>query len=385
MKPSISGHQLLSPVSQRINQLITLNKDQVEQHLRHEGRSRLAVLVRRLPSTDSITLQHAAINDLPIAKNALALAAASSTLNHLERKHYKHACEAADIAIIILGLPLAYPLLDLIQLLETSHLLTANLPLHTTFRFHAPKPQNELQILPNMNLTCSETMHSNLSAIQFAQFFKSDEPLVIRKLAESWPALQKWSNPSFWINQHGHRIVPIERTSKTEPMQESFVTIAEIIHMMNNESKSEMQHCVYMAQHPLLDYIPVLQNDIRHPSYMNVADKVKADLVNVWMGSRGTGTKLHFDSADNFLVQLVGTKSIVLIDPKQSHLLYQTCADDNISPVDIAKPDKRKFPQFAEVRGMTVHLEPGDALYIPSQYWHWVRALSSSISVNFWF
>jgi len=30
-------------------------------------------------------------------------------------------------------------------------------------------------------------------------------------------------------------------------------------------------------------------------------------------------------------------------------------------------------------------LAPGDMLFIPSKHWHYVRSLSPSFSVNFWF
>ncbi len=34
--------------------------------------------------------------------------------------------------------------------------------------------------------------------------------------------------------------------------------------------------------------------------------------------------------------------------------------------------------------GRETVLGPGDGLYIPARHWHYVRALSPSISVNFW-
>lgn len=42
------------------------------------------------------------------------------------------------------------------------------------------------------------------------------------------------------------------------------------------------------------------------------------------------------------------------------------------------------FPRFKEARYTEVELGPGEALYIPRGHWHYVRALTASFSVSFW-
>ena len=43
------------------------------------------------------------------------------------------------------------------------------------------------------------------------------------------------------------------------------------------------------------------------------------------------------------------------------------------------------WPLLAQATYTETILSPGDALYIPSGVWHYVRGLSVSLSVNFWF
>lgn len=52
--------------------------------------------------------------------------------------------------------------------------------------------------------------------------------------------------------------------------------------------------------------------------------------------------------------------------------------------VDVENPDLEKFPRFAEAPFLSCVLCPGEILFIPVQYWHYVRALDLSFSVSFW-
>ena len=64
-----------------------------------------------------------------------------------------------------------------------------------------------------------------------------------------------------------------------------------------------------------------------------------------------------------------------------------TPAGQPISLVDHARPDLERFPRYAEAlkHQQTFELLPGDALFIPSQWWHGVESLEPiSALVNFW-
>ena len=115
--------------------------------------------------------------------------------------------------------------------------------------------------------------------------------------------------------------------------------------------------------------------------------------INVWIGTGGTRTPLHYDSYDNLLVQLVGAKYVRLYDPDETPNLYVLDKQSdgygkqgNMSQLDCEQENWKEHPlakgaKYQEV----VLLEPGDALFLPSRWWHYVRSLSSSVSVNYWF
>jgi hypothetical protein len=108
---------------------------------------------------------------------------------------------------------------------------------------------------------------------------------------------------------------------------------------------------------------------------------------NIWMGSRGNVTKLHYDTEDNINVQLRGSKEVILYPSAQLDELYPRRPWEymaNFSRVDIEKPDLARFPLFSRATPWRAVLQPGDFLYIPIYWWHQFYTLDASINVNFW-
>lgn len=114
-------------------------------------------------------------------------------------------------------------------------------------------------------------------------------------------------------------------------------------------------------------------------------------LVSLWLGNRARVAP-HFDVPDNVACVVAGRRRFTLFPPDQLANLYigpldRTPAGMPISLVDLAAPDLARFPRFGQAlaRARVFELGPGDALFIPSQWWHGVESLSPvSALVNFW-
>ncbi|WCT79747.1 cupin-like domain-containing protein (plasmid) [Novosphingobium humi] len=114
-------------------------------------------------------------------------------------------------------------------------------------------------------------------------------------------------------------------------------------------------------------------------------------LQSIWIGNR-TMTAPHYDNVENIACVVAGRRQFTLFPIDQLPNLYMgpldlTPAGQPISLVDIRAPDFERFPRYreAQAHGLTAILEPGDAIYIPTLWWHGVESLDSvNVMVNTW-
>lgn len=218
-------------------------------------------------------------------------------------------------------------------------------------------------------------------------------------------------NLKYFQRQYGHRIVPIEVGIMNDKggMKEKMITIDELVRSFLIPSTQKIcwplsssdSGIAYLAQHELFNQIPELMESIE-PSPRLCGNDGPVQM-NVWMGTGGTRTPLHFDSFDNLFVQIVGAKYVRLYGIEETEKLYVIRGkgtnsnpelatygkQGNMSAIkceidDFVESEKCRFPKAKEAIYREVVMFPGDCLFIPARVWHYVRSLSTSISVNYW-
>ncbi|XP_051998421.1 HSPB1-associated protein 1 homolog [Xyrauchen texanus] len=110
----------------------------------------------------------------------------------------------------------------------------------------------------------------------------------------------------------------------------------------------------------------------------------------LWIGTQGANTPCHLDSYGcNLVFQVQGRKRWHLFPPDDTSCLYPTRIpyeeSSVFSQVSVVHPDQKKFPAFRRAQVHTVTLKPGQVLFVPRHWWHYVESLDPvTISVNSW-
>lgn len=213
----------------------------------------------------------------------------------------------------------------------------------------------------------------------FESYRAQSRPVVLKGAARQWPATRKWS-PEYLARTWGDLPVkPSVNLPATEvPYQFRDVnhrremTLAQFVQWMDGGDRC------YLDQ-VRGDELPGLAEDI------DFASLGEPDLKGIvfWMGAR-TRSGLHYDYADNLFAQIHGTKLAILAAPENARYLYLFPDSHTKSQVTPECPDLAKHPQVKHATLIEATLEPGDVLFIPKGWWHYLASSDRSISLTCW-
>jgi hypothetical protein len=235
-----------------------------------------------------------------------------------------------------------------------------------------------------------------------ARLTGADKPFVVRGLAAGWPLVQAGlASPAaasdYLKDRARKRNFPVnigepgggERLFYDQAMgvnfreaQGPFPAILDGI--LANEDKRDAP-VIYLSSIDIEGYFDGLGVANRLPLGQRQA------LESIWIGNR-TRIAAHNDVPDNLAVCAVGRRRFTIFPPEQMANLYlgpleNTPAGRPVSMVDFAKPDLSAYPRFADAlaQAQVAELEPGDAVFVPSLWWHHVEGLTPfNVLVNYW-
>jgi hypothetical protein len=227
-----------------------------------------------------------------------------------------------------------------------------------------------------------------ISAEQFYQdYFYRNRPVVVDGLMQDWPALRLWS-PRYLAEEIGDLEVEITSGRDGDPrFEENFsqhvrrIRMAEFVDLI--EQGGETNDYYLVARNQLLarpECARLREQIVSPPGFLDPQAEVEGH-VKLWLGPAGTLTPLHHDATNIFFGQVYGRKHIKLISPYDIGNVYndRRC----FSAVDLDDVDLHQFPRMAGVPVIDAIVEPGQFLFIPVGWWHWVRSLDVSISLSF--
>lgn len=231
------------------------------------------------------------------------------------------------------------------------------------------------------------------------------EPAVLRGLVAGWPAVTAATQSDEAL------AMLLMETASDEPFEAWFgdpsiggrfgynpdfsgfnhdrklATVEQLLDLLLRQRGQTSPYSMYAGGIPVRRHLPGLLSTIS----ASVLDTNKATLISLWLGNR-TRTAAHWDLPQNLACVVAGRRRFTLFPTNQIANLYVgpldfTLAGQPISLVDIDHPDLEKHPRFADALAVAQNAElgPGDAIYIPSLWWHAVASLDEiGAMVNFW-
>jgi len=235
-----------------------------------------------------------------------------------------------------------------------------------------------------------------------AAMANADRPFVLRGLVRDWPLVQAGLRSAREARAHllAYAREREFKVSMGEPEAGGRLFYSEDMQMNFRMGQGRLDRIfagfdaaegrtvvptVYLASIDIEQYFDGLS--AANPTPLSPRDA----LASIWIG---TPTKIaaHNDFPDNLACCAVGKRRFTLFPPDQFRNLYlgpidNTPAGRAVSMVDLAAPDLAAYPRFAAAldTAQVADLEPGDALFIPSLWYHHVEASAPfNVLINYW-
>jgi hypothetical protein len=243
------------------------------------------------------------------------------------------------------------------------------------------------------------------SADQFrAEILPSGQPAVLRGIARDWPLVQAARREAreAMALLEAKASAHLAGVLRTDPEEEgrfhysrgsqssfNFVrgqgNVAGILAGLR-EQENSYQPSAIAAQAMLAErYFPGFAETHPMPWVPPAAEP------RIWIGNAAK-VATHNDPVENVGVVAAGRRRFTLFPPSAEADLYMdprdpTPAGAPISMMHVTAPDFDRFPRFAAAleAAQTAELLPGDAIFIPRDWYHHVEAIERfNVPVNYW-
>lgn len=233
-------------------------------------------------------------------------------------------------------------------------------------------------------------------------------PLLFHRVITGWPAVSRWSL-DYFAARFPATMVRLERYDP----QSTVSYLAQTAGNVHREVRFEHLRGELAADDPcyavrenseIFRQIPSLLDDLNSFRPFQVDAHCYKSL---WIGPANYVTGMHADPGPTVVFQISGNKRFLLFEPSEADRVYavnrsdiragflNSSLKDSLEPsalcdltertgwadVQPFAPDFLRYPSFAQARGLTCALQPGDALYIPDGWWHAAMGMDLNISV----
>ena len=223
---------------------------------------------------------------------------------------------------------------------------------------------------------------SGISSEDFtAKYLKPGKPVIITDfIHKDSPALSKWTYEYFKkiageqvISLYGKEEDSQDRVASAPVAQMKFSEYLDLI------AREPTDLRIFLFN--LLKLKPELNKDIIYNDV--TGGKVIKWLPYLFFGGEGSSTRNHYDidMSNVFISQYKGIKKIWLFPLDQSTNLYKIPFNFH-SLANLKSPDYETFPALKYLKGLEAEIHPGETLFMPSGYWHYIQYVTEGFSIS---
>jgi len=222
----------------------------------------------------------------------------------------------------------------------------------------------------------------NISKRDFVKnYVRPQKPLVIEKMVDNWPAVQKWDF-DYLKNKVGDKIVPLyddRPVDYKDGFNEPHATMkmSEYIDLLEKEPT---RYRIFLYN--LLKEVPELQEDFDFP---DIGLRLMKSLPMLFFGGEDSYTFMHhdIDLANILHFHFQGKKECILFPFREKKHLYKVPHSlITHESINFSDPDFEQWPALRNAKGFHTQLEHGNVLYMPEGYWHHMRYITPGFSMS---
>ncbi len=226
----------------------------------------------------------------------------------------------------------------------------------------------------------------NLSREEFRrEYLYPGRPVIIEDAIEDWRShrLWSWDGLKEACGTAKVRVYRYDPTLEYRPNDVRFMPLGELIDHVRTGDDWQSFPYYLRDEWNLFHQYPQLRAAQKVPGYFFdwfkfLPPRLRLEYPRIFIGPRGAITPLHMDiwGTHAWLSQLSGRKRWLLFSPDQAPLLYGY-------KVRVESPDHERQPLFRQARPMEAFINPGDTIWVPSAWSHWVQSVEPGLSVTY--
>ena len=214
------------------------------------------------------------------------------------------------------------------------------------------------------------------------KYFNTNTPVVLKGLTENTIAGKKWSL-DYFKETMGDILLDVFDNGNQKAKASAFTSpdlkmkFRDYLDIIKKDEHTDLR--IFLCN--LFKYNPQLKKEFPCPDlFRGILDNVGF----MFFGGKDTTVRIHYDiDMSNVLhTHFGGRKRVVLVTPEYSTLLYRLPLN-TYSLINLDNPDYDKYPALRFIKAYDVILEPGDSIFMPAGYWHYMTYLEGSFSVSY--